>query len=242
MVSSVKPTPQTFSGVDKGIEIETLKAQAFTLGENFDLYFHIFNSSNGLPLDNTTANCTIHIYNKTDNSHMVMVRLAYAGNYDFEWEYSIHTSYFLETGFYPYIVWCWSGNERGGFASDELLISVDGEGELSTTSSVFVFAIILLPLLFGFLLMRWVGTLGDEHNIFKLFLSLLSVGSLLVSLWFAILSVMKFYLWVEMSEALATFTFVFGWVYAVMVFYFVLYIIKNIFSNVGKNKDERMEY
>jgi len=238
-VSSVKPTPQVSNDVG-GLSIAYPKAQAFKFGEDFDLYFHIFNSTAGNLLTNTGVNCSIHIYNESDNKHIVRSRLTYVGDYDFEYE--VNNTLFSKTGFYPYIVYCWSGNVSGGFVSDELLISLDGEGELSSVNSMFLFAIILLPLLFGFLLIKWVGTLGDEHNVFKLFLSLLSVGTLFASLWFAVLCVLKFFLWVSMSDALSTLLLVYGIVYAVMIFYFLIFLIKSIFFGAMKNKDDKMEY
>ena len=241
-VSSVKPSPQVSSG---GITIVYPKAQAFTFGEDFNLYINIFNSSNGLPYSNSTGlgiGCFIHIYNDTNNEHIFKGNFVYDVVDTYDWEVDINNTIFSKTGFYPYIVFCNSSVAGGGFASDELLISVDGEGELSSVSSMFLFAIILLPLLFGFLLIKWVGTLGDEHNVFKLFLSLLSVGTLFASLWFAVLCVLKFFLWVSLSDALSTLLLVYGIVYAVMIFYFLIYLLKQIFVGVSKNKDDKMEY
>lgn len=243
-VSSVKPTPQVFSS-SSGISIVYTKAQAFKFGDDFDLYLHIFNISNGLPYTNSSVygiKCWIHIYNDTNDEHIFKGNFSYDSVDTFDWEVEVNNTIFSKVGFYPYIVFCNSTGAGGGFVSDELLISIDGEGELSTTTSVFVFAIILLPLLFGFLLMKWVDTLGDEHNVFKLFASLLGVGLLLVSLWFATISVLKFFFWVEMSEALSTFTLIFAIIYSVMVFYFLLYLLKKVFDSVISRKDEKMEY
>jgi hypothetical protein len=243
-VVAVKPTPQLSGGLG-GITIVYTKAQAFKFGEDFDIYLHIFNSTDSTPLSNISSyniSCFLHIYNETDNEHILKGKFVYSSVDTFDWELEINHSIFSKTGFYPYIIFCNSSSVGGGFASDEFLISIDGEGELSSVSSMFLFAVILLPLLFGFLLIKWVSTLGDEHNVFKLFLSLLSVGTFFASVWFASLCVIKLFLWVSMSDALATLLLVYGIIYAVMIFYFLIYLLKSIFFGAMKNKDDKMEY
>jgi len=240
MVIGVKPL--AVSSPIGTLSIAYPSAQAFKLGTDFDLYFHIFNGTSGAPLSNTSINCSIHIYNELDNKHIVNSSLTYKGNYDFEYE--VNSSIFGGViGFYPYIVYCWDKSfGSGGYVSDELLVTFEGVGDLGRNFGGTAWVFALLPLLFGFLLMKWISTLGDEHNVFKLFLSLLSVGTLFASLWLGTIVINKLELWVTMKDGLASLTLIYGFVYAVMIFYFLIFLIKSIFFGAMKNKDDKMEY
>jgi hypothetical protein len=235
LVNAVKPAPEISTG---GLTIIYPKAQAFIYGQDFDLYFHVFNSTNR-PQDNTTVNCTIHIYNETDNKHTVTARLDYYMNYDFEFE--AEAEYFRKTGFYPYLVWCVATNGEGGFVSDEILISVDGEGELTTGNGAVMVAIILIPILLGFLIMKFVSILGDSHDVVRLGLSLLSIILTFVSLWYAGLTTIKLFLWVEMVDSITTTAYIIGWLLFFIISYFIIVMIKNIFVGIKNRKEEKFD-
>jgi hypothetical protein len=235
LVSGVKPDPQINP---TGLDIVYPKAQAYELGQDFNIYIMVNNFTTGLNIDNTTASCVLYVSNHSNNDIVVSEDFTYYGNNIFKAE--ISNSSFEIGGFYPYVIYC-NTTTAGGFISDEILISVDGAGELTTGNGFLAVALILLPLFFSLILMKWVGIIGEGHEVFRLAMSLLSLTLVYVSLWFSALSVIKFFFWNEMTEALTMITEVLGWVFFAIISYFIIVMIYNIFVSIGKKKAERFE-
>jgi len=98
-------------------------------------------------------------------------------------------------------------------------------------------ALIILPMLFGLIIIVGAGMIKDEHKELSMFLWLLSLLSFFVSLWFGLLSVVKFYQWNAMQEALGDVSMIFTWVFFAIIIYVILWIIKLVMDYAaGKNK------
>jgi len=236
-VFGVAPSQSSINGT---LDIIYPKQLDYLLGESFDLYFHIINLSGGNQIGNTTAlSCSIHIYNSS-GAHLVRSVLVYDG--DFDWEFKVNSSLFNITGFYPMYIYCNTSAGRYGYFSDGFWVTKTGKEVFNTNSVLFGALLMFLPLMFGWLFMRWAEFLSDEHNVFRLFVTLLSISTIFISLWFAGLGVVRFIDWVSMEDAISITTFIFGVVLFVIVSYFVIYMLYNIFKGIMKKKDDKFEY
>ena len=237
-VSAVKPSAST-SVATNTLSIIPLHNEFLVQNTQINLEFHIFNSSGRMLVNSSTLSCYIHIYNQS-NRHIVRGVLAVDSFGDWEYSTSSNISNFSQA--FSYIVWCnsTSVNNTGGYLADSFEITRDGFGK---DSGLFLAGfLILVPLLFAFLLMYWVSTLSEEHNVLKLGLSLLSVSTFFMSLWFCTLSVIRFTNWDSMVSALGVVTLLFGGMYFVIVSYFIIYMIRKVFLSILDKKNEKFDY
>jgi len=103
-------------------------------------------------------------------------------------------------------------------------------------------AIILIPLLMGFIVMFAAFSLGEDHNALRIFLFLLTSVMFITSLNYGMLAVVKYYNFPELQNAIGSTTYWFGWVFAVLILYFMIYFIYKITLAVNENKKSKMEY
>lgn len=110
------------------------------------------------------------------------------------------------------------------------------------SGKMIIAALILVPLLFGFLLLFSAWSMGENHAILKTFLFMLSLITFWVSLHFGMVSLIKFYNFPEMQELLAFTTQWSSYVFFAIISYFALYLIYLLFKNMYQEKREKMEY
>lgn len=103
-------------------------------------------------------------------------------------------------------------------------------------------AIILIPLLMGFIVMFAAFSLGEDHNALRIFLFLLTSVMFITSLNYGMLAIVKYYNFPELQNAIGSTTYWFGWVFAVLILYFMIYFIYKITLAVNENKKSKMEY
>lgn len=235
MVLSVKPAPQT--GV-LGLIIIYPKNSFYHNDGNLTFHYHIFNATNDLQINVSVGlSCYIHVYNGS-NKHLIEDKLVLDSN-GMELKYALPYNITNKTGEYPYLVWCNTTNGQGGFISDSFEITNDGkEKEGGYLLALFIG---ILPLLIGFLLLKWSDILGDEHNIIRLALMLMSFTTIFISLWLTTAGVVRFVSWPEMEESLGTITLIFGGLYFAVLSYFIIYLLRKVFIGIQKSKEERLE-
>lgn len=227
---AVKPG-ETIGG---NITIVPLKTDYLRANTSITLHWHIYNGSGVIITNNLT--CNFHIYNNSD-AHVYTGVLSLDG-FDYELVLPGNISNF--PGVYPYGVWCNSSLWPNGFLSGNFEITHDGFGK--DGGLVVAGFIILVPFLFAFLLIYWVSTLGEEHNVLKLALSLLSISSFFMSLWYCGLAVTRFTEWLEMGEALGVTSLLFGGMFFAIVSYFIIYMIRKIFLSIQDKKNDKFDY
>lgn len=103
-----------------GLTIDYPKFDNVQIGEAFEFNIHVFNSSNGLPVDNTSVQCWLHGYYR-NGTHLLMVPLSFEAPFDFT--YTVPGQYFTG-GKGAYIVQC--NNSEGGFASANFDVTITG--------------------------------------------------------------------------------------------------------------------
>lgn len=103
-------------------------------------------------------------------------------------------------------------------------------------------AIILLPLFFSLILLIGAATMNSEHNVLKIFLYMLSIIPFFGSMHFAAMSIIKFYSWTAMEEAIGTTVWWSGLMFFVMIVYFVIYLVYTLIEYIAQKKKARLEY
>ena len=109
-------------------------------------------------------------------------------------------------------------------------------------NKMIIAAIIILPLLFGLILLLSSAFLSDKHPALKISLFLLSIVTFWVSLHFGLLGVVKFYDFPELENLIGTTTYWSAFVFFVIMSYFAIYLIYLIFIGLSKRKREQLYY
>jgi hypothetical protein len=207
---------------------------------SFDLYFHVFNSSNA-PMTFKNATCIIHIYNTSNNVHIVNQNLSIAGD-----DYELSKSFLFELanniGMHPYIVYCTSvsgGIKQYGFVSDSIIINKSGNDEEPSFLNGFL---IFLPLFIGLILIIAGFSLGDEHQILKIFMLLSSLVTFFMSLGLALITISYYSSFTELVNTLGLYLYFYGIIYFLIVIYYIIYVIWKVVDWIGTMKSERLNY
>lgn len=227
-------TVQTSSG---GLTIEYPKELYFAAYKgDIDFYFHVFNSTNQV-MTAPTTNCTVHIYNTT-NSHM-MASLASMDANGIDYEVVLSDNITLFPGVYPYVIQC-SNVKEAGFVSD--FFEIAHSSPMDTTAGMPMAMIILLPLLFGILLLIGSFMFGEEHAVLKIGLFMLSYLTIFISLWFSIQVVVRYYGFTDLQDAIGLTTMIAGVMFFVIVSYFMIYAFIKGTEAAAQQKRKELEY
>jgi len=102
--------------------------------------------------------------------------------------------------------------------------------------------IILLPMILGLFFLIGAATLNDRHSVLRIFLFLLSVPTFFVSLHMGLMSVVKFYNWPELQNLIGSTTYWIGWVFFIIIAYFLIYIFYLAVHEAAQKRREEIEY
>ena len=136
IVSAVKPI-QTNLNLDEGLGIRFPQLETLKTNTDYELNFHVFNISNGLPSFNYTSGgklkteCWFHLYNNS-GGHILNISLN-SMDETFDFDYTIDKSNFSKAGLYPYIIQC-NSTFIGGFASGIFEVTDSGRDETTTNN------------------------------------------------------------------------------------------------------------
>jgi len=103
--------------------------------------------------------------------------------------------------------------------------------------------IIMLPMILSLFLLIGAATLDQQHHkTLKIFLFLLSPIPFFVSMHIGMISVIKFYDFPELQNLMGSTTYWFGWMFFVIVTYFIIYLFYMIIHHMSQRKVEKMKY
>jgi hypothetical protein len=209
------------------------KVDVLKLNEDIDLHFHVFNSS-GAIMDDAGTTCYVHVYNHS-NAHVQKAALVRDG---VDLEFKANTS---ALGRYAYNLWCNGSNGQWGFVSSTYDVTNSGlvepdEGKLLPG------LVALIPLFLALIFLIGAATLGEGHNVMRIFFFLLSPVFVIVSLQFATLSLVKFFDFPELQDAIGYFIYWAYIIWGVVVTYFIIYGIYIMIHTAAQKKKERLEY
>lgn len=112
LVTAQPPFSQSVGFTD-GYLIEFPQQGTIPQNQDYLFNFHVYNLSNGFPIDNSVTDCFFHLY---DNSglHLIETNLDYVS--ENEWQINVTQGNFTREGDYSYIVQC-NSSILGGFQS-----------------------------------------------------------------------------------------------------------------------------
>ena len=134
--------PQMFTG-DVGIEIKLPQIEYLEQNREVHYNFHLYNASNGLPLDNTSVGCLIHLYNETGNH--IFTKDVYDITHTWDFEVEIDGGNFSRTGIYSIIFQC-NDSVKGGYVSSAVEVTFNGKAPPTDVVKVF-FMVVFVALL-----------------------------------------------------------------------------------------------
>ena len=170
LISSISAAPPTFTQIiDGGLTIDFVKISILEQNQDFNFNFHVFNTSNGIRLTNSTTNCTFHLFNNK-GSHIIQemnIPFDVSGG---DWELKTMGGNFSRLGEYAYLVDCSSTDTLGGAVSVEIEVTESGhgvnEGQAIIYSIALIIAMLFLALfLTGAIMIPWGHATDPEDNI-----------------------------------------------------------------------------
>ncbi len=220
------------------------KDDYFLYNSTFNFHVHMINRS-GYPVNNTNFDCSAHFYS-TQNNHLLDLASLPDATHDWDEYFVINRTLTTENGTHPYNVWCWEMDDQANlisyaYVSAAFYITDDSE-EKQLNGSGLLAIIILIPIILAIFMIIGSATLGQDHNVLKIFLYLLSVPMLWISLHFGMIGLVKYYGLVELQESIGTFTYWTAWLFFVFVTYFIFYWIYKITNYMANKKDKELKY
>jgi hypothetical protein len=242
MVLAVPPSsnPVQSSYVASTLTVIYPKFEYYMGGVPVNFHVHVHNST-GFLLNKSLVNCSIHVYNSTEHHVLEAEMVGDSNGVDL---YATLNSSVMSVGHKSFIVWCVgnSPQSEAGFVSGSFQVTIDGESK-DELSGGFLGVLVLIPLLFGFLLMFWNVSLdSEEHPEFKMGLSLLSAISVWVSLHLGLVVLIRLFDFPALQSVIGTTMYWLVWLFFAFLSYWLINYIVAAFETARKKKIERLRY
>lgn len=182
--------------ITNGLVIEHPYMPSIPQNEKHDFYIHVYNQSNGVPV-NSGISCFMHIYDNNKNGeHIFEAWDTTATNYDYE--FSANAANFTIPGYYALVLSC-NNSILGGYIESTFEVTPRGQPtdaqSISTTYCAllfFIFALFGLTL-FGAIKVPWGHQRSDDGHILsmnylryaKIFLWLMAYTLLIMTTYLA---------------------------------------------------------
>jgi len=218
------------------LDIVSLNHPVNKYENDMDMSFQILNSSGKL-LNSSAGevDCRINIYN--DSNKLILINELVADNEIMK----ISTAPTNKTIRYTYNIWCNSSEGEFGYLDSYYDITISGKIE-TETAKILPALVALLPLFFAIIFLVGAATLGEKHNVVRVFLFLLSPIFVIVSLHFATLGIVKFYNFPELQDAVGSTLYWVVLLLGVLIAYFIIYGISVMIHTAAQKKEEELEY
>ena len=145
LIGVVSAQPPFQESTTSGVEIIYPKYEVVPYGQSFNLHTHTYNSTSGLPINNSLIGCYLHLYNSSGDHSLESQMSPDSNNIDFE--LMIDGNNFTSFGLHSYILWC-NSTTVGGYASGVFDVELNGEtydtGQSLLLSIFYVLLIILM--------------------------------------------------------------------------------------------------
>ncbi len=185
LVDAQATKTQTNVNINLGLQVEFTQVDTFENGVDHLFNAHVFNISNGLRVDNTTTDCTFHLFNNTGKHQIDQVAMEFH-SLGIDWDYNVLGENFTRNGEYSYLIVC-NATSFGGFLSSGFEITPTGL-KLETSDSILLIIILIgtfilfLGFLYPAITLPYSNKTNEDGSITKVtkskYLKLLSV-------WFA---------------------------------------------------------
>lgn len=150
----------------------------------FKANFHVFNSTSGLALTNSTVDCLFHLYDAMGNHQLILNDSQIAFDHDVDFEVYVDGGNFSKIGVYSYIMQC-NTTTTGGFLASDLLISASGEGGFGTDGTAGIsITLFLLVITLGLIILPFKYEFSKDISLQNVF----SRGCWVISTYLTILN------------------------------------------------------
>jgi len=194
-----------------------------------DFNVRAYNSS-GMPVNDSVVTCQQTVYNSSgdifDNSVMAFVGKSFTKTLN------------LSVGDYSIITECVSGVEG---AHVERKVSVSPLGKESLLDGAPLAAIILIPIIFGFLLLFGANLITETHPFMSIFMFFISLLSVVASSLLGTQVAMEYYS-DALSGLLSKVVFYIAMTFVIIFIYFMIYFIYYSLMMAKQTKKERLQY
>jgi len=208
----------------------------FPQGQQSVISFDVLDN-NFTRLSNSEAECQFY-YVDSQGGFITAGNLTYNTTYEY-WTYTLNETHTADIGKYMFYVHC-NSTSLNGYLAETVDISSTGGCLNNDLSPLFI--IVLIPILIGLFFMIYSITLGADHIGLKIVLLLGSFVPFIAALHMAMLIVVRFYVFEALEELIGTTTYWFGAVFAVLFFYFLVYVFYKSIQMVNQRKKERLQY
>ena len=175
LISFVAAVPPQELAALEGYTLEIISDSIHSYNESYPVHMHLYDSTKGFQVDNTTAICEYHLYSDVDS-----FRHLDKGTLDFDdpdFETYIGPGNFTTAGEYSLLVWCEAtDNSKGGFKQiyfdveeEQIHIGVFGLWKPVTDWTFPVIYLLLTIILIGVALSYESGLLGVLGSIMLIF-------------------------------------------------------------------------
>jgi len=233
-IYAAQPVVQQTQEITKGMVINFPANPFFRANNNITIYIHVYNSTGHIQTFDKGTTCAFHLYNSTGEYIVEDNNMSSTGT---DYYYVLNSS--IKQGDYPFLIFC-NNTVEGGFAS--YIITIADEGNTTFEPGFPIAVIIILPLILCLIFLVGSATLGKEHTALKIFLFITSILPFFTSLHFGMLTLIRFYHFETLENAIGTTTYWSTLLFVVIFVYFLIYFIYKAFQYVGKRKKERLEY
>lgn len=169
--TSAQPSTTVYS-FPNGYTIVPTQFEQLKVGEDFNFFFYLYNTSSGLKIDNSTVNCTFHMADSQGNLVLEDTEVYQPKGY---WYTFVNGSYVSETGYYYYGVDCTDG--LGGAISGVFEVTHNGRSTNTNISFfIIVFIISMSLLIFGLSIRDPTVTILSSFGLYFISLNILFFG------------------------------------------------------------------
>lgn len=165
IVSAAPPFVQSTQQFNEGYVIKIPQISILKENTNFNFNFHVFNISNGFPINNESTSCAFHLYNKTGNQILeIAVPHSSSPTVNNEWDIDIDGNNFSYVGSYAYTIQC-NSTDLGGFESVGIEVTSNGK-EINYNYLIANLILIFIFIIFS-LLLNWDKSKMDDEKYFN---------------------------------------------------------------------------
>jgi len=188
------------------------------------------------PAENVIINDNIEEYGKGANCNISIFKglvLNQTGNMTMNGTAYEYNATKLSRGVYSSTILCKLNNT---------LFMGECKFEVEEKSKMALAAIIGLPMLLAFIMLIGAATLSEHHNVLKIFLFLLSFIPFFTSLHFGLVTVIKFYDFPELQDAIGSATYYIAIMFGVIITYFIIYLVYMMIHAAAQKREAKLEY
>lgn len=110
--------------------------------QDYYFHFHVFNTSNGVPVLNRSVQCYFHLYNSS-GQHIFKLNNIKKITDDLDFAVNVKGTNFTKLGNYDFLFQC-NNSIRGGFLDESFKVTTDGDNDVSKDKTTGIAIVIFI--------------------------------------------------------------------------------------------------